>query len=122
FEQGHRLFSIEQLRCDGGAPAMAGDVAARIGPRYSRLPTERRNEHVIQVAFAHNGQTKEEQKINHLASLWVGKFHAFGSNLLPGSDALAHNWIDWLGEGRRSFIYWHVEHADRSAGQYLHRS
>src|SRR5258708_4740435 len=112
FEEGHRLFGVEELRGDRGTAAMAGDVAARVGPGHSGLSAECRNEHVIEVAFADDSQAKEEQKFYRLASLCVGKFHTISPYRPPGRTDLVHEWIDWFRECRGSLIYRHVEHAN----------
>src|SRR5258708_9680696 len=112
FEEGHRLFGVEELRRDRGTAAMAGDDAARVGPGHSGLSAECRNEHVIEVAFADDSQANEEQNFDRIASLSCGKFDAFRPYLLPGRNALAHEWIDWVREFRGSLIYRHLEHAN----------
>jgi hypothetical protein len=79
---------------------VAGDVTACVGPGYSGLPAEGRNEHVIQIGFTDDCQAIEEQEIGHLAGLGIWQFHSCGPDVLPGRYGFAHKWINWLRECR----------------------
>jgi hypothetical protein len=120
-EQRHRLLGVVELAGDGGAGAVAGDVAADIGGGDTGLGAQRRDDGVVDVDLGHGLGADREQHVHMLFGLAVQSFRLAGPQRLPRLDGLPDDRVDGLGERGAGLVHRHVEQADRVLGEDLAR-
>ena len=116
FEERQRLPGVTELRGDGGAGPVAGNVAPRVTDGDAGFTAEPRDQRLIQVLLCQALPAIKEEEVHHLSGLRVDGQRLRRSDVLPGQHGLPDHAVDRLGECRTRLVHWQVKQTDPLLG------
>lgn len=113
-EERHGLLGVIELGGDRRPSPVAGNRAPGICLRHSSLPTEHRDERLIEVQLPKPPVSMGEEIVRGCTSCGIGQRLLLGPHRLPPGYRLTNQAIHRLGEASARLFDRHVEQADRS--------